>query len=109
MVAGALTVTGAVSTPLSPGSTVAITASAGTTYTLTPAQAESITVSGGVEAQDLYLLITTSGATSYTLTFSTGFHSAGTLATGTATGAVFVVHFKDIGGTFYEVSRTAAM
>jgi len=62
-----------------------------------------------VEAQDLYLLITTSGATSYTLTFSTGFHSAGTLATGTATGAVFVVHFKDIGGTFYEVSRTAAM
>jgi hypothetical protein len=100
---------GGPTTSLTPGTTVAITASAGTTYTLTPAQTETITVSGGIEGKDLYLLILTSGTTSYTLTFGTGFHATGTLATGSTTGKYFMLHFKDIGGTFYEVSRTAAM
>ena len=58
--------------------------------------------------QDLYLQILTSGTTSYTLTFSTGFHSTGTLATGTSSGKYFMLHFVNIGGTFYEGSRTAA-
>ncbi|MGD0826574.1 MAG: hypothetical protein ABSA09_00600 [Desulfobaccales bacterium] len=98
-----------ITTALTPGSTVAITATAGDVYTLTPGQAESITVSAGTEGQDLYLKILTSGTSSYTLTFGTGFHSAGTLATGTSSGAVFMMHFKNIGGTFCEVSRTGAM
>ncbi|MGD0826624.1 MAG: hypothetical protein ABSA09_00860 [Desulfobaccales bacterium] len=31
------------------------------------------------------------------------------LATGTTTGKYFMLHFVDVGGTFYEVSPTAAM
>jgi hypothetical protein len=96
-------------TALTPGVTVAIAAGAGENYTLTPAQNETITVSGGAAGQDLYLYILTSGTTSYNLTFSTGFDSAGILATGAVSGEHFMVHFKNIGGTFYEVSRTAAM
>ncbi len=96
-------------TALTPGSSVAITASAARTFTLTPAQTESITVSGGTAGQDLYLLILTSGSSSFTLTFSTGFHSAGTLATGTSSNKYFLLHFVNVGGTYFEVSRTAAM
>jgi len=79
--------------------------------TLTPAQAETIpavttnAVKGGIYT----LKITTSGSSSYTLTFSTNFKVTGTLATGTASGKVFVVTFFFDGTTFNEVSRTAAM
>ena len=81
-------------------------------YTLTPGQNETITVSGGMPGQDLYLLINTSGTSSYTLTFGTGFNPANTLATGTTSGANFMLHFKCMGleyltsGNFYEVSRS---
>ena len=94
---------------LTPGSTVAISAIGQTCFTLTPAQTETITVSGGRAQQDLYLLITTSGTTTYTLTFSTGFHATSTLATGTTSGKVFMMHFKNFGGTFYEVSSEGPM
>ena len=103
--------------PLVPGDTVAIKIplrSAGVppyavNYTLIPAQDESITVTGGMPGQDLFLLITTSGTSCYNLTFGSGFDSTGTLATGTADGKNFLVHFRNINGIFYEVSRTAAM
>ncbi|MGO8666693.1 MAG: hypothetical protein ACLQUW_00865 [Desulfobaccales bacterium] len=94
---------------LTPGSTVALNAGNGTTFTLTPAQTETINASGGTAGQEIFIVITTTGTTSYTLTFGSGFHAAGTLATGTTTGKVFVITFVDVGGTFYEVCRTAAM
>lgn len=94
---------------LTPGSTVALNAGNGTTFTLTPAQTETINASGGTAGQEIHMVITTSGTTSYTLTFGTNFHSSGTLATGTSTGKVFVITFVDVGGTFYEVCRTGAM
>jgi hypothetical protein len=104
-------VSGFVSTPtvLTPGAHVAISAGSSETFTLTPGQAETITVTGGVPGQDLYLAITTSGTSSYTLTFSTGFYAAGTLSTGSVSAKQFMLHFVNVGGTFTEVSRTAAM
>lgn len=79
--------------------------------TLTPAQDETInaTVTGAVKGQLYALKVTTSGTSSYTLTFSTNFKTTGTLATGTSSGKVFVLLFYFDGTTLNEVSRTTAM
>jgi hypothetical protein len=55
------------------------------------------------------LLILTSGTTSRTITFGTGFKAVGTLATGTVTARVFAVSFISDGVSLYETGRTAAM
>lgn len=55
------------------------------------------------------LEILTSGTTSYTMTFGTGFKTTGTLATGTVTAKVFMLAFKSNGTTLNEISRTVAM
>lgn len=55
------------------------------------------------------LLILTSGTSSFTITFGTGFKPTGTLATGTTAARVFVVVFVSDGTNLYEVSRTVAM
>ncbi len=94
---------------LTAASAVAIDASAGKVFTLTPGQAETITVSNGKVGQLIYLVITTSGTSSRTLTFGTGFKVTGTLATGTTDGKVFTICFVSDGTNFNEVSRTAAM
>lgn len=77
-------------------------------YTLTPAQTETINASNCATGVEKILQITTSGTTSFTLTFSTNFRSTGTLATGTTTAKVFNVRFMCNGTTAYEVSRTGA-
>jgi hypothetical protein len=56
-----------------------------------------------------YVIIQTSGATSRTVTFGTGFNSTGTLATGTASGRRFVVSFVSDGTRLLETSRTTAI
>jgi hypothetical protein len=55
------------------------------------------------------ILILTSGTTSYTITFGTGFKTTGTLATGTVSGRIFVINFFSTGTVLYEAGRTAAM
>jgi hypothetical protein len=55
------------------------------------------------------LIVTTSGTTSYTITFGTNFKSEGTLATGTVSGKAFIVKFDGNSGTFYEFARSAAL
>ena len=55
------------------------------------------------------LLILTSGASSYTITFGTGFRSTGTLATGVTTARYFMLQFISDGTTLVECSRTTAM
>jgi hypothetical protein len=95
---------------LTPGATPAIDATLGKIFTVTPGEAEAITVSGGVVGQEIILKVLTSGATSYNLTFGTGFGAnAGALATGVTTAKVFVVRFVHDGTSFVEVGRTAAM
>lgn len=97
---------------LTAGATVAFAPDQTTTFlTLTPGEAETIngTVTNAVKGRLYTLKITTSGTSSYTLTFSTNFKTTGTLATGTASGKVFVIQFVFDGSTFNEVSRTTAM
>jgi len=56
-----------------------------------------------------YVIIITSGATSRTVTFGTGFKSTGTLATGTDADRRFVIQFISDGANLVEVSRTTAI
>jgi len=94
---------------LTAGSTVTLNSALGDVFTLTPAQAETINTTNISAGQRVNLVVTTSGTTSYTLTFGTNFKSTGTLATGTTTGKVFVVSFVSDGTNLNEVSRTTAM
>lgn len=80
-------------------------------YALTPAHTATInlTTTNCVIGRQYHLIITTSGTTSYTLTFGTAFKSTGTLATGTTSAKVFVITFIYDGTNMNEVSRTTAM
>jgi hypothetical protein len=96
-------------TAIAAGATPAVDASLSDVYTLTPGEDETISISNGVAYQPLTLIILTSGATSRTLTFGTGFKTTGTLATGTSTAKYFVMEFICDGTNCYEKSRTTAM
>ena len=76
---------------------------------VTPTATGSFTSTVPAAGVECTLIILTSGTTSYTMTFGTGFKSTGTLATGTTSGKVFVVKFISDGTTLNEVSRTVAM
>ena len=78
---------------------VKVTPTANATYTTT------VPVAGSFRA----ILILTSGTTSRTITFGTGFKPVGTLATGTTSARVFVINFISDGTSLYEAGRTAAM
>jgi len=80
-----------------------------TVYTLTPAQAETINAINCSAGKDVSLIVTTSGTSSFVLTFSTNFKTAGTLTTGTVSAKVFNVSFICNGTTATEMTRTAAM
>lgn len=73
-----------------------VTANRTLTTTVPPAGYEKRTV------------ILTSGASSFTITFGSGFKPTGTLATGTTTARLFVVTWVSDGTNLLECSRTAA-
>lgn len=60
-------------------------------------------------AKRLVFVITTTGTTTFTITFSALFKSTGTLSTGTVASKVFVIQFICDGTNYNEVSRTTAM
>jgi hypothetical protein len=63
-----------------------------------------------VRRNRLVFIFTTSGTTSYDITFGTNFISQGVLATGTVSGKRFVVEFQGDSTNYYEVgARGAAM
>lgn len=74
--------------------------------TNTPTGAEIFNATGGVAGQQLTFLITTSGASSFVLTWGTNFHTAGTLATGTTTARFWAVTFVYDGSKWWETART---
>lgn len=55
------------------------------------------------------VLIVSSGTTSRTVTFGTGFLSTGTLSTGTTSGRTFAISFVSDGTTMIETGRTTGM
>jgi len=76
--------------------------------TITPTGDCTFNASGGVVGQRTTFAITTSGGTSFTLTFGTNFHKTGTLATGFASPRFFAVTFVCVDGTtWWEEARTA--
>lgn len=78
-------------------------------FTWTPDQAATVNASNVNNGQSVYLVITTSGTTSYTITFGTNFKSSGTLATGTTDGAVHIIEFFCSGGNLVEVNRQTGL
>lgn len=94
---------------VTPGATPTIDASLGSVFTLTPAEAESISIINMTVNQPITLIVLTSGTSSYVLTFSTGFKTTGTLTTGTTSARYFIVQFISDGTNVYEVSRTTAI
>lgn len=75
---------------------------------LTPNSTRTLTTTVPRAGESRQLKILTSGVTSYTLTFGTGFKTTGTLATGTTTARIYIVDFVSDGTNLLEVSRTAA-
>lgn len=76
--------------------------------TITPTGACTFNASGGVAGQRCTFSITTSGVSSFTLTWGTNFRKTGTLATGTTSARFFAVSFVCLDGTTWtETARTA--
>lgn len=77
--------------------------------TITPSGACTFNGSGGVTGQICTFVITTSGVSSFTLTWGTNYKTTATLATGTTTAKIFTVTFRCTNGTQWaEMCRTAA-
>jgi hypothetical protein len=99
-------ISGAQAAPATTGTmTINMTASV---ITITPTGAVTFNASGGVAGQRVTFAVTTSGTTSFTITFGTNFRKVGTLATGTVSARFFSVTFVCINGIIWqEISRTA--
>jgi hypothetical protein len=77
---------------------------------VTPTANATYTTTVPVAGKRVTLMVLTSGVTSRTITFGTGFKPVtATLATGTTALRVFVLTFVSDGTSLYEASRTAAM
>ena len=90
---------GATAMALANNETVRVTPTASATYTTTSDVAGSVA----------RLIILTSGTSSYTITFGSGFKTTGTLATGTVSARYFVFNFVSDGTNWIEISRTVAI
>jgi len=98
---------GAVAAPATTGA-MTVNMTTNRVITITPTGACTFNASGGTAGHEVTFAITTSGATSFTLTWGTNFRKAGTLATGTTSARFFSVSFVCVNGTIWqESSRTA--
>lgn len=98
------------------GTTAATSATTGTMtvsmttdiVTITPTGACTFNASGGTTGRELTFSITTSGVSTFTLTWGTNFRKTGTLATGATSARFFTVTFRCLDGTVWsEIARTA--
>lgn len=87
----------------------AMNASGSSVFSLTPTATETLTATVVPAGSEATIVVTTSGTTSYTITFGTGFKSTGTLATGTVSAKVFTIQFMSDGVNMNETGRTVAM
>lgn len=77
--------------------------------TITPSGACTFNASGGSAGQTATFVVTTSGTTSFVMTWGTNFKPTATLATGTVTAKKFCVSFLCLDGTTWcETARTTA-
>ena len=94
-------------TPATTG-TMTVVMSAGI-RTITPTGACTFNASGGAVGSICVFIVTTSGVSSYVLTWNTGYKTMGTLTTGTLTAKTFTVTFIFDGTNWCEIGRTTAM
>lgn len=79
-------------------------------YTMTPTWSVNVPMASVQPAwSNMFIKVLTSWTNSYTLTFTTNMLTTWTLATGTASGKVFVMQFVSDGTNWIEVSRTTAI
>ncbi len=76
---------------------------------LTVTAARTLTTTVPPASCEAFTIILTSGTSSFVITFGSGFKPVGTLATGTTTARVFVIHWISNGTVLYEAGRTTAM
>ena len=81
----------------------------GAVFSLTPTAGETLTAAVSPAGSEATIIVTTSGTSTFTITFGTGFKSQGTLATGATSGKVFTLQFISDGTNLNEVGRTTAM
>jgi hypothetical protein len=89
--------------------TTAMALGTNTAVKVTPTATATFTTTVAPAGSRASVIILTSGTTSYTITFGTGFKTTGTLATGTTTARTFVIEFISDGTSMIEASRTVAM
>ena len=89
--------------------TTAMAFGTNTVVKVTPTANATFTTTVPPAGSPCTLIILTSGTTSRTITFGTGFKSTATLATGTTSARVFVIHWISDGSVLYEAGRTVAM
>jgi hypothetical protein len=99
-----------VTSALASAATIALSPTTGDVIPHTPTQSETINGPGTpLAGQEITFVITTSGTTSYTITWGSNMKSTGTLATGTTSGKVFIDRFISDGTNFNEVDRQGPM
>lgn len=83
----------------------------GTTYAvqISPNSTRTMTTTVPRAGERRSFIVLTSGTTSYTLTFGTGFKTTGTLVTGTTSARRFIISFVSDGTYLIEASRTVAI
>jgi hypothetical protein len=99
--------TGSAATPATTGTmTINMTTAV---ITITPTGACTFNAAnGGTAGQHVTFAITTSGTSSFTLTWGTNYRKTGTLATGTTSARFFAVTFVCVGSNIWqEIARTA--
>lgn len=89
--------------------TLALALGVNTSVRLTVTANRTLTTTVPPAGSTRVVLILTAGASSFTITFGTGFKPTGTLATGTTTARVFAISFLSDGTNLYETGRTIAM
>jgi hypothetical protein len=89
--------------------TTAMALGTNTSVKVTPTGNATYTTTVPPAGTHCHVVILTSGSSSFTITFGSGFKPTGTLATGATTNRVFVVGFISDGTNLYETGRTAAM
>lgn len=89
--------------------TILLNPLAGNVFTITPTASVVLTVSNFTKKMIFTIVVLTSGTSSFTLDFQTGFTTTATLSTGTLNGRYFVITFVCDGKGFREVARTVAM
>lgn len=110
---GALTATAQIrsttATALGTSGTVSLDPTLGQVFTLTPTNTITLNAASAAVGSLVYLVVTTSGTSSFVTTFNTNFKSTGTLASGTVSAKVFTITFIGDGTNLNEVARTTAM